>query len=813
MRKLIITLAVASALAVTGCDDESLDDARNDAAGTPVINASKISYDPANGVLPVPNDLLYTDTTDGTLNIPVTDPSDLSNPQVAINALDGWSTNQPFVINVITDGDVTLDPASAAAPGVVRIYETVFGGPLAPPECAEVPTGAACMVIAELAFGTDFITSSSGNQLLIMPLAPLKAKTGYLITTTSLLMDSESRPVQASSTYTLVKQDINTLPLGTPSQLLLQGAVNSYENAIAAFGVDTSVITYSGAMTTQSIEDVSALNRLTMAADPATTPVLMPPAMTGLTVADALYELGIRDTNTLAVASTALLANSTLTNVPYYLEFPNFGNCDLTELATTSQCDAINSHWLAAGDSPVTILGAVQSGALPPEAVLASCPDADLSNAASLVGCEIKDAEGNPIGLDPERNLTKYNPLAAPTEMQTLDVLVTLPDTSDAANGVRAALGLPAITAAPAAGWPVVVFSHGIGGAKEQNLALAGSFALQGLAMVSIDAPLHGSRGWDADMNGVFEISASSGMIAFDPVKYANANVLLYVKLDNLLTTRDNFRQNINDHLALRMGFNSLAQVAPGVFDPTRVSISGVSLGGINTVSTAAVGGLPLIDPTTGSELPSYYAFSTVMPNVPAQGLAGVFAYSETFGPVAKAAFVESDSFKQVLSDATGLSLEELAALEASDPDAYQALVDQVYPTFIAQFVFAAQTVVDSSDPVGYAPILAGQGVPVYLAEVVGDTVLPNDNSAFGLPLSGTEPLIRVLGLPGVDATVTGAPATGAVRFIDSAHGSVADPTVNPAATVEMQTQLAVYAASGGAMILVSDPSVVQPVM
>ncbi|GAA5213309.1 VolA/Pla-1 family phospholipase [Corallincola platygyrae] len=814
MKKLLLTLAVTSALGLTACDDESLDDARKEAEQNPVIEISTIAYDPSNGVLPVPNDLLASGTTDGTLNIPVADPTDYSNPQVAINGLDGWSMSHPMSIDVLTADGVDIDEASAAAPGAVRIFETIFGSPLAPPECAEVPTGAACMVVAELQFGVDFITQANGDAIAIVPLRPLKPATGYMVTTTTALMDTESRPVYASSTYSLVKQDINEKPLGTESQLALQGAVNSYEAAMAAFGVDPETITYTGAMTTQSIADVSALNRLSMIADPATTPVLMPPTDTMMTVADLLAAQGITDPNTLAVASTALLHSSTLTNVPYYLEYPGLENCDLTELATTQACDGINSRWMAAGDSPVTILGAVESGALPPEAVAASCPDADLTNPATLVGCEILGTDGNPIMLDAERHLTKFNPLAKPTTLQTLEVLVTIPDTSDAANGVRTALGLPTISATPAAGWPVVIFGHGLGGAKDQNVAIAGMFAAQGIAMLSIDAPLHGSRGWDANMDGVYEISASQGMIALDPVTYANASLLVYVKLDNLLTTRDNFRQSINDHLALRMGINSLAQAAPGVFDASKVSISGISLGGINTVMTAAVGNLPLVDPTSGTELPPYYAFNVVAPNVPTQGLAGVFAYSESFGPIVEAGLTSTDTFMEVLSEATGLSIEELEALQANDPEQYQALVDAVYPAFLSEFVFAAQTVVDSSDPVGYASLLAAQDVPLYLAEVIGDTVLPNDNSAFGLPLSGTEPLIRTLGLAGVDSTVAGDPyVRGAVRFVDSAHSSLLDPTVNAATTLEMQTQLAVYIASGGATILVTNDSVVQPVM
>ena len=53
-------------------------------------------FDPSNGVIPFPNNLLFSGTTDGTLNIPVTDAADYSDPQVAMNALDGFSTVAPI---------------------------------------------------------------------------------------------------------------------------------------------------------------------------------------------------------------------------------------------------------------------------------------------------------------------------------------------------------------------------------------------------------------------------------------------------------------------------------------------------------------------------------------------------------------------------------------------------------------------------------------------------------------------------------------------------------------------------------------------
>ena len=45
---------------------------------------------------------------------------------------------------------------------------------------------------------------------------------------------------------------------------------------------------------------------------------------------------------------------------------------------------------------------------------------------------------------------------------------------------------------APAKGWPLAIFQHGINGQKEQVIAVAGALTTAGFAVVAIDLPLHG---------------------------------------------------------------------------------------------------------------------------------------------------------------------------------------------------------------------------------------------------------------------------------------------------------------------------------
>jgi hypothetical protein len=83
----------------------------------------------------------------------------------------------------------------------------------------------------------------------------------------------------------------------------------------------------------------------------------------------------------------------------------------------------------------------------------------------------------------------------------------------------------------------------------------------------------------------------------------------------------------------------------------------------------------------------------------------------------------------------------------------------------------------------------------VLLHEVWGDTVLPNFVQT--APLSGTEPMIRAGRLAAYSSTrmdPEGIDGTG--RFVPPAtHSSLLSPAASPAATMEMQKQMASFVA------------------
>ena len=210
-----------------------------------------------------------------------------------------------------------------------------------------------------------------------------------------------------------------------------------------------------------------------------------------------------------------------------------------------------------------------------------------------------------------------------------------------------------------------------------------------------------------------------------------------------------------------------LATVDAHAFDPTAVHFVGHSLGAM--VGIPALGAVDTVSSATLA--------------MPGGGIARLVDASATFGPRVRA----------------GLSA---VGVEAGTPD-YDS------------FMFAAQTVIDSADPVNHA-MRAAANSPIHMIEVVGDgtaTHLPDQvipNSVATAPLSGTEPLAALMGLAAISETTTDAAGVwGIVRFTEGDHGSILSPAASPAATVEMQTEMATFMATFGTTIPINNDAVV----
>ncbi len=223
------------------------------------------SFDPSAGTIPFPNNLLFPPPgapTDGTINIPVADETDKTDPQVAINTLDGFSTIAPISTTLSEAIDAgTLNGDS------VKLYEVTLS-----------PEGAVTSVVRALGYGAEYAASVSsvdpdGKTLVISPLAPLKPKTGYLAAITTAVQSTTGDAVKASSIYLFAKHtsplideqgNSQTPQLTNEQAQALEGLrqlTNVQELQLAGQGISSDIVALSWTFTTQSIGDVLSVVR------------------------------------------------------------------------------------------------------------------------------------------------------------------------------------------------------------------------------------------------------------------------------------------------------------------------------------------------------------------------------------------------------------------------------------------------------------------------------------------------------------------------------------------------------------------------
>ncbi|KGJ95762.1 VolA/Pla-1 family phospholipase [Thalassotalea sp. ND16A] len=784
MKKLFIGLAIASALGLSACDDETIKDIENEnEASAPALAVSRVAFDPGADVpvISPPNDLLFSGHTDGTLNFDsaVPDTTDFSNPRVALSALDGWSTHQPFVLSFDFDEGVALDPAGVFNSDAVSMYEVVMGADLNDAECNPVPAGIACKGVKQLVLAEDFVVQADGSDLAFIPMKPLKAKTTYIIALTKNLKDTNGDAILGSSTYELVKQDVSTKPLADPDQFTLQNIINSYENIAEGFGLNREEITYTMAMTTQSTVDTLNVTKQLLAAtlNPAT--ALFPTPMVtnvnaGYTAADALIAaqlLDPSDPQLVPLYSSASIYAGAIT-VPYYSHVP--GTADLTE----------STYWQAMCDSGVILAFAEDLPAEPQSVSDGACMSFGLRD----------------LGLDVERNLTKFNPIPKVQTMQNLDVQITVPNLAYA-NMVRPAFGIEGELVKPLGGWPVIMLQHGITTSKEHMLALTGVLSINGFATVAIDHPLHNSRAFDTDGDGVKEVEAAD-------------NPFYYINIANLLSGRDNFRQSATDSMALRLGLNFLnGDLNAGVdINPTQTYYVGHSLGALTGVDFLAVTNTEFNPQVDGLFNVKAASLASAAGGVPNFGME-----SASFGPLIK--------FNLALS----LSPEFAQYANAINPNPTPDEMAEIWHSFeenvgvpsemsagFQEWTFAAQSITDSADMLNHVELLSNNGTPLHMIEMVGNGMDVLSDQVIPLrvptaPLAGSTPFAGLLGVARVSETTMVADGTvsGIVKFVNGDHGSIIDPRSSAATTQEIQSQIAAYFVTQGKAIVITDDSVV----
>jgi hypothetical protein len=405
-------------------------------------------------------------------------------------------------------------------------------------------------------------------------------------------------------------------------------------------------------------------------------------------------------------------------------------------------------------------------------------------------------------GIDPtSRVLTRFNPVPAATSQQTVPMIVGVPDAAKTG------------CSEPTAGWPVVVFMHGITGNRTNAVAIMDAYASKCFVVVAIDEPLHGLTDPTNPLyhNQLFTGTPAAGLVTgertFDLDLQSNTTGApgpdgvidssgglcgsTFVDLGNPLTGRDNLRQAESDlvwlghvlpTLSLGVNKNGTSDV-----DGTQLQLAGQSLGSI--VGTAAMGVRSVVN---GAPISPYLSGMLSVDG-------GYWAYIGTTSP----------TFTQCVLPALAAATNGLVVPGATEFD---------------NFFRDAQTIADAADPANFiASAVAGRAI--LEQQVVGggplpdgtmalpDQVVPNANTARMLAAAPFERLT-----PGQTALPAG--TGGFVDFIYGKHTSLLDPTgtavtgtTNGATWLEMQTEAVAFAFARGTVATVGAGSaaVVKP--
>lgn len=802
MKKHYLALIIAASLGLTACGGDSK------TTGTPTVNPdiadslkaeTKVNFDiisnPTAPIIVMPT-YLAMDQQDGTLSVEssAVDPTNLGDPLVAMGETDGWSTSQPIQISF------TGNPLDSTT-GSDSFHLIKSGDPTNLADTTQ-PT--------ELVADVDYKVMISGDTLTAILLKPLDPASNYMFAVTNDLLDSKGNPVGMSNSYAAIKA---TTPPPSSALLPAQAITHATENEFAQIGVDKSKIIFSSWFTTASVGDVlfAAKSATALAIQNGAESVWKGTAKAeNITPSqlNSLFKIDlpayVRETK--EHKGKIYKGNITL---PYYLDIrpDHFLTTPWQSgMPSLAKIQYVLTHGSNA-DKQAVQQQLNDLGVDPQDlAVVATDPKAQVRVLSALTGAKITLADGKQ--LDPQRIITRYSPVPELKSVQTFEYTLVLPTKAECQQPLTNA---------------VTIYQHGVTSSKETltDSALADQLiGDQCRAIFAINHPLHGDRGV-AGQN-------------------AATNPSMYLNLASLTVARDNLRQSVTDVINLRASIGKIfAQMAQAQMaqDPESIASLGVlnrldpnvgvnfvghSLGAITGVDVANIANRSI-----GNEVAdqTFFNIDAVALANPGAEIPYLLLNSQGFSPLIKGSIVASVN-KQFAAQckADGKDLDdcysdyEQALITAGTPESL-ATLQALYASF-SQFAFAAQTVMDTVDPINHSAFVPKE-LPVYLAQVKNDQVIPNytplgqtvagtDIPVPYSPFTGTTPLLKTLALTPTTESIKDTVVRNAALFNAGGHSSLLDPTPSGTVTAEMQSEVHSFISSSGKELTISDNSVLE---
>ena len=801
MNKHFLSIIIAASLGLTGCGGDSK------TTGAPTIDPdtadslnaeTKVNFDiisnPSSPIIVTPT-YLAMDQEDGTLSIESTaaDPTDISNPVVAMGATDGWSTSQPILVNFKGN---PLNPDSAAG----SFYLIKSGDP------TDTSDNTAPIKLIE---GQDYFVQASGDTLTAVLLKPLDPASNYMFAVTNTLKDDKNNPVGTSGSYATLK---STTTPPSPALLPAQAVTQATEAAFAQVGVNKDSIIFSSWFTTASIGDVlfAAKSATALAINSKPSDIWKGTAIDSsidtTTLDTTLFKIDVPTSKGNTPSGKGEIFKGTI-HLPYFL------STDPNIFLTTPWQSGMPSlakiqYVLANGTDAEKLAVQTKIAELNIDPIdfanVAIDPAAQQRVLTALTGAEIILPDGEQ--LDEKRLITRYSPVPKLQSIASIEYTLVLPSDTSACSSNS-----------------VTIFQHGITSSKEKlieekniggiNSSLADSIiGDQCRAIFAINLPLHGDRG-------------IGGVTAAD-------NPSIYLNLGALTVARDNLRQSTIDVINLKASitrlFSTFRSLTPEEFaalgplaklnPATGVNFAGHSLGAMTGINVASVANRS-IGNATADQLFALNQFAFANPGAEIPYL---LLNSGSFGNLIKGSILASANadFKAQCSNNPIADCYKgyEATLINEGSESSIATLSTIYDSF-TQFAYAAQTVLDSVDPINHS-LLVPSTASVYLTQVKNDGTIPNmttvGKTVTGTnipvpysPFTGTIPLLKTMNLTPTDVSINGTLVRNAVLFNGGDHSSLLDPSAYESVTVEMQKEMHSFINSDGKILSIENDNVI----
>jgi hypothetical protein len=506
---------------------------------SPIVPPPVAEFDPANKIIPFPNNLVLDPAT-GKLNLPPqcgeTETSTAIR-QKGLNVLDGFGTSRTVIQATFSE---PVDLTSVKG-NLFLLRMSTAGVPVDPSE-SEVE------IVYDrgktIRFDPACSKPSQIDNLTVSPVTPLEGKSTYAVVLLTGIKGASGAEFSPTATWGLVRQGEEPVTLvGSGTSLVVSKNDTPFDPTVSA-----------------DLASIQGVDQLWKAHAPALRFLddALPPRTLGPIPRSRILLAWQFSTETISDPFDASRAGSPASLLTTASE-PDTG---IFALPNEGDVAVKNFYETNAGAGSCDKLGCATIGAI--YGGILNAVEFQARGAPACAATTVPGAWSDPLA--PKQQCT-----------EGLQFLAVVPKMPPGPNGYK-----------------TVIYGHGITRTKGDLLALAGSLAAAGIASISIDAVNHGSRAVQISTDAAIGCAKPMEGNKCEKALDASCATQCYAPIlsPDLSTTRDNLRQTVLDNLKLERLVKSCAQKGSCKelwVDADHIGFVGQSLGSIIGSVTVAV--------------------------------------------------------------------------------------------------------------------------------------------------------------------------------------------------------------------------------